>query len=166
TWQLPEESGQLNNNGLVLGIYKDVKKSYDVLSNLKHNNYLPYVMAALYAKKEKWNDAVILNTEGRLCDTAIANIFIIKDTVVYTPALSEACVAGVMRQIIVNNLAAVGVEIIEKELSVDELLNADEVFITNTIRQIQWVQSIGDKTYINMQIQKICALLSFIISPV
>jgi len=159
SWQLAENSGALNSNGLVLGIYADAKKTYDVLSNLKHNNYLPYVMGALHAKKEKWNDAIILNSENRICDTTIANIFIIKDAVVYTPSLREACVAGVMRNFLIRNGKLAGFEFVEKELTQEDILNADEVFITNTIRNIQWVQSINNKTYSNAMIKKICIAL-------
>jgi branched-chain amino acid aminotransferase len=159
SWQLPENNGDLNSNGLVLGIYPDVKKTYDILSNLKHNNYLPYLMAALHAKKEKWNDAIILNSADRICDTTIANIFIIKDEIIYTPSLSEACVAGVMRNYIIRNSKTAGFELIEKELTIEDVLQADEVFITNTIRNIQWVRSINDKTYSNTTIKKICTAL-------
>jgi branched-chain amino acid aminotransferase len=159
TWALLENSGELNNNGLVMGIYPDAKKTYDILSNLKHNNYLPYLMGALHAKKEKWNDAIILNSAGRICDTTIANIFIIKDEVIYTPSLTEACVAGVMRNYIIRNSKSTGFELIEKELTQEDVLNADEVFITNTIRNIQWIQSINNKTYSNTVIKKICAAL-------
>ncbi|MEO7581665.1 MAG: aminotransferase class IV, partial [Ferruginibacter sp.] len=88
TWPIVPGNGELNSNGLVLGIYSDVRKSCDILSNLKHNNYLPYLMAALKAKQEKWNDAIVLNTDGRICETTIANIFIIKSQVVFTPQLS------------------------------------------------------------------------------
>ncbi|HTB99960.1 MAG TPA: aminotransferase class IV, partial [Ferruginibacter sp.] len=135
------------------------KKTYDILSNLKHNNYLPYVMGALHAKKEKWNDAIILNSANRICDTTIANIFIIKDEIIYTPPLTEACVAGVMRNYIVRNSKSSGFELIEKELTQEDVLNADEVFITNTIRNIQWVQSINNTTYNNTIIKKICIAL-------
>ena len=157
SWALPDETGSWNSNGLVLGIYTDVKKSCDILSNLKHNNFLPYAMAALHAKKEKWNDAVLLNTEGRLCDTSIANIFLIKDEVVYTPALAEGCIAGVMRRNLIEKLTAAGYKLVEGKVSVDELLDADEVFLTNSIYNLRWVQSIGDKQYTNMQTQKIYA---------
>jgi aminodeoxychorismate lyase len=159
SWQLPENNGNLNSNGLVLGIYAEAKKTYDILSNLKHNNYLPYVMGALHAKKEKWNDAIILNSANRICDTTIANIFIIKDEIIYTPSLTEACVAGVMRNYIVRNSKSSGFELIEKELTQEDVLNADEVFITNTIRNIQWVQSINNKIYSNTIIKKICVAL-------
>lgn len=157
TWQLPDEAGNWNSNGLVLGIYTDVKKSCDILSNLKHNNFLPYVMAALHAKKQKWNDAIILNTAGRLCDTTIANIFLIKDEVIYTPALAEGCIAGVMRKNIINRLVVANYKVSEVLLTVEDLLAADEAFLTNSIYNIRWVQGIGDKKYVNTQTQKIYA---------
>ena len=157
TWQLPDETGTWNSNGLVLGIYTDVKKSCDILSNLKHNNFLPYVMAALHAKKQKWNDAIILNTAGRLCDTTIANIFLIKDEVIYTPALAEGCIAGVMRKNIINRLVVANYKVSEVLLTVDDLLAADEAFLTNSIYNIRWVQGIDDKKYVNTQTQKIYA---------
>ncbi len=159
SWPLPDNNGNLNSNGLVVGIYTDAKKTYDVLSNLKHNNYLPYLMGALHAKKEKWNDAIILNSADRICDTTIANIFIIKDEIIYTPSLTEACVAGIMRNYIIRNSKTAGFELIEKELTIEDVLQADEVFTTNTIRNIQWVQSIRDKTYSNTIIKKICIAL-------
>ncbi len=157
SWALHNETGTWNSNGLVVGIYRDVKKSCDILSNLKHNNFLPYAMAALHAKKEKWNDAVLLNTEGRLCDTSIANIFLIKNEVVYTPALTEGCIAGVMRRNLLEKLTAANYKLVEGKVSVDELLDADEVFLTNSIYNMRWVQGIGDKRYSNAQAQKIYA---------
>ena len=155
TWALPEAIGELNSNGLDVGIYTDVKKSCDILSNLKHNNYLPYVMAALYAKKQKWNDAVLLNNRGNICDSTIANIFFIKDEIIYTPALSEGCVAGVMRKYIIVQMAKIGFTCMEKEISVNELLNADEVFLSNSIYNLRWVKSIGESNFSNTSSKKI-----------
>ena len=155
TWVLLSDNGTLNSNGLVLGIYEDAQKSCDKFCNIKHNNYLPYVMAALHAKQQKWNDAIILNTSGNVCDTTIANIFFIKDDVLYTPSLSEGCVAGVLRKVLINTLKQEGYAIIEKKIIVDELLAADEVFLTNSIYNIRWVQSIADRTFTNTTVQKI-----------
>ena len=149
----------INSNGLVLGIYDDAKKSCDALSNLKHNNYLPYVMAALKAKKEKWNDALLLNNYGRVCDTTIANIFFIKDETVYTPSLSEGGVAGIMHQHVLGWLKTEGYNSIQKEITVDELLEADEVFLTNSIYNLRWVQRINSTAYSNALTQKIYTAL-------
>jgi len=159
SWQLPEDAGTWNSNGLVLGIYSDAKKSYDILSNLKHNNYLPYVMAALQAKKQKWNDAIVLNNYDRVCDTTIANIFYCKDETIYTPALAEGCVAGVVRKYVINKLKENDFTIIEKEITIAEIMDADEVFLTNSIFNIRWVHSINDKEFGNTLTQKIFTLI-------
>ena len=149
SWPLAPSNDEWNSNGLVLGIYEAAKKSCDLLSNLKHNNYLPYVLAALKAKSQKWNDAIVLNTNGRICDTTIANIFIVKDGAVFTPSLQEGCVAGVMRRVVIQQVLKSGIDLIEKEISISELLAADEVFLTNSIYNIRWVQGIGDITFKN-----------------
>ncbi len=155
SWALPEGNGEWNSNGLIAGVYEEVKKSCDILSNLKHNNYLPYILAALKAKKEKWNDAILLNTYGRICDTTIANIFLIQDGVIYTPALTEGCVAGVMRKKIIQELVKFQFKLTEKEITRDDLLNADEIFFTNSIYNLRWVQCIGDKEFSNVISRKI-----------
>lgn len=157
TWALPEGNGEWNSNGLVVGIYDEVKKSCDVLSNLKHNNYLPYVMAALKAKKEKWNDAVVLNSYSRVCDATIANIFLVKNEIIYTPTSSEGCVAGVVREYLIRKLSDYGFTCIEKEITIEELLAADEVFLTNSIYNMRWVQRINDTVFTNTVAQKIYA---------
>jgi branched-chain amino acid aminotransferase len=154
TWELNIEA-QLNSNGLLLEIYQDIKKNCDILSNLKHNNYLPNAMAALFAKKSKCNDVVILNVYGRVCETTIANIFLVKNNILYTPELSEGCVAGVCRQFLILSFAKHGINCLEKEISIQELLEADEVFVTNSINHIKWVKQIGDVEFGNSFTQKI-----------
>jgi len=163
-WPLQQSNLQLNSNGLDIGIYEAAKKSCDVLSNLKTNNFLPYVLAALEAKKQKWNDALLLNSRGRICDSTIANVFIIKDAVLYTPALQEGCVAGIVRKFVIDHSAAAGFDCIEKEISIEELLHADEVFLTNSIYTIRWVKSIRDKIFVNTITQKIYTAVSTTIS--
>lgn len=155
TWPLPDGNGELNSNGLDIGIYSSVKKTCDILSNIKNNNYLPYVMAALEAKKEKWNDAILLNSFGRICDCSIANIFLIKDEKVYTPSLGEGCVAGIMRKYLLDNFAVTGFSCTEKEITIEEILDADEVFLTNSIYNMRWVKSINAKSFGNTITQKI-----------
>ena len=157
TWPLPDGNGEWNSNGLVAGIYSEVKKSCDILSNLKHNNYLPYVLAALQAKKEKWNDAILLNAAGNICDSTIANIFLVKDEIIYTPALSDGFVAGVMRQTLLQFLKANNYQMEERAVTQVELFAADEVFFTNSMYNIRWVQSIANVDYANTFTQKIYA---------
>jgi len=157
TWALAEENGQWNSNGLVAGIFEDAKKSCDMLSNIKHNNYLLYVLAALKSKQEKWNDAIVLNQFGRIADTTIANIFLVKDEMVFTSSLSEGCVAGTMRKALINHLEQNNIALKEMAVTVQDILNADEVFFTNSIYNIRWVRQIGNTVYENDLTQKIYA---------
>lgn len=159
SWELASDNGSLNSNGLELGIYTAARKSCDVLANLKHCNFLPYVVAALHAKKEKWNDALLLNQHERICDSTIANVFIIKNEELFTPALTEGCVAGVMREQVIATLKASNWNVNEVPLTIDDLLQADEVFLTNSIYNIRWVKSIGKSDYKNDVIQKIYSLV-------
>lgn len=154
TWPL-QITDTLNSNGFVIGVYDQVKKSCDILSNLKHNNYLPYIMAALHAKQQKWNDALVFNQYGRIADSTISNIFLIKNEVIYTPVLSEGCVAGIMRKALIDYLKKSNWQVNETAVTVEDVLDADEIFLTNSISCMRWVQAVADKKYSNMRTQKI-----------
>lgn len=148
SWKLSDEM-ELNQNGLIVDVFPGARKSCDTFSNLKSNNYLPYVMAGLFAKKNKLNDSIILNTSDRICDSAIANIFIIKNEKIFTPPLTEGCVAGTMRRWMIEKFDTKKYEIIQKNLSVDDVLNADEFFLTNSIYYLRWVKCFKHKNYGN-----------------
>lgn len=149
TMPLGSNTGTFNVNGLQICVYRDALKAADAFSNLKHNNFLPYLMGAQFAKGQKCNDAIILNHHLRICDSTIANIFIIKNGVVHTPPLTEGCVAGVMRQFIQSQLPLIGIEVLESVITEETLLNADEVFLSNSIYNLRWVAGIGNVSYSN-----------------
>ncbi len=148
SWLLPNDMG-LNENGLVVDVFQGARKSCDSFSNLKSNNYLRYVMAGLYAKKNKLNDCILLNSFDRVCDSVIANIFIVKKGKIFTPSLSEGCVAGVMRRWLLEKFDLKKIKILETKLSINDILNADELFLTNSIYNLRWVKSFREKNYGN-----------------
>lgn len=154
-WPLQESVNQLNENGLVIDVYPDARKSMDQFSQLKSANFLPYSMAALYAKENKWNDCLVLNTSGNIADSTIANIFMIKEKVITTPALTEGCVGGVMRRHLLTALGKEGYDIKETMVTVDDLQKADEVFLTNAINGIRWVRQFRDRVYSNSSTMEI-----------
>ncbi len=154
SWPLPETM-ELNSNGLIVNVFPDARKSQDIFSNLKSNNYLHSAMAAIYAKEHQFNDAIILNTSDRVCETAIANIFIIKENQIWTPPLSEGCVAGTMRRFLLEKKSLSKFSIGKKNLSIEEILSADEVFLTNAIYPIRWVKQIGESSYDSQKVFEI-----------
>ncbi len=139
---LEPEAVQINENGLHVGVAEGLNKSPDSLSQLKSCNALIYAIAARQAKAQKWNDALICNTHGNIIESTIANIFWIKNGEVFTPPLSEGCVAGVMRRYIRTKIP-----VTEKKLLLIDILGADEVFLTNAVKRIKWVRSFGDVVY-------------------
>jgi len=149
SWPLSNSIESINENGLWIGIYPDARKAIDKFSNLKSSNYLPYIMAAIYAKENKWNDCLLLNSNERICDATIANVFWIKDKIISTPPLTEGCVAGVMRSYLLQKISNSGFEIKEKVLAIEELDNADEVFLTNAIYGLRWVKQFNNSIYKN-----------------
>jgi branched-chain amino acid aminotransferase len=152
----------LNENGLIIGLFEDTKKSCDLFSNLKSANYLPYVMAAQYARENKWNDCLVLNQYGRVCDATIANVFWIKDGIIFTPPLSEGCVDGVIRKYLIQTGAETADKIQEKICAVSDLENAAEIFLTNAMYGIRWVKQFRNKELNNTITKK---LYSRIINP-
>lgn len=141
-YPLEEHTTRLNEAGLVLGIADGLQKSADSLANYKTTNALIYALAAQQAKANKWNDALILNMSGNVIESTIANVFWTKDSNIYTPPLTDGCVAGVMRRHILEKL-----RVTEQSLNYTALQDADGMFLTNAIRGIKWVKQVGEKSY-------------------
>lgn len=146
-WPLDVPPG-MHEHGLVIDIYTPVRKHYDALANIKTNNYLPYVLAARYANDNRLHECLLLNTAGRICDATIANVFWVKDGRIYTPPLSEGGVGGVMRRYLIENVAKQHA-IQEEPLTPEMLEQADELFLTNAIQGIKWVDRYRNKQYSN-----------------
>lgn len=152
-------TGSLNENGLQLCIYRDAIKAAGKFSGIKNNNSLPYLTGAFFAKEKKCNDAVILNQSGYVCETTISNIFLLGDGVIKTPAITEGCVAGIMRRWLTEELKKEGYTVEEGTVTIDELMNADEVFLSNSMYNMGWVKSTEEKEYSNRLCTEIFHLL-------
>lgn len=148
-WPLDEANTAFNENGLLIDIYPFARKSCDQFSNLKSASFLPYSMAADYARQNRLNDCLLLNIHDRLADSTIANLFLIKNDKVITPPLTEGCVSGIMRKYLLEKLKEAAFSFIEAPINKEDLENADEIFLTNAIRGIRWVKSFANKTYSN-----------------
>ena len=129
----PLESGYVfKTSSFVLDVFDGAKKSNDPLANSKTAAYLPYSLAGIYSRKNGFDDCLVRNNSGNVCDSSIANVFYIKDRQVYTPSLDQGCINGVMRRHIINHFP-----VKEKTIGLAELHDADEIFLTNVIRGIQ-----------------------------
>ncbi|MEE4196893.1 MAG: aminotransferase class IV [Bacteroidales bacterium] len=150
TEYLEDEQYELNRKGLMVGLYDQVKKPVNKLSNLKSANALVYVQAGIYAQQQQYDDCLLVNEHNHLVEGISSNLFLVKDKVLYTPPLSDGPVAGIMRKQILKIADSQNFRIINEEsISAELLLQADEVFLTNSITGIRWVLGYRDRRYFN-----------------
>lgn len=147
TWQLNAEALAFNKKGLIADIYTKARKTSDDFSHIKSNNFLPYVMAAIWAKENNLDDAILLNNYNHIAEATSANIFLVKDGEIKTPALSEGCINGVMRKYLVECLKKENIPCEETAIKTEELAEANEVFTTNAVQGIKWIKQCGYHNY-------------------
>lgn len=135
--------------GLIVDVYTDFKKPYSELSHLKSNNALMLVMAGLYKKRFAFDEVLILNQTGFLCEGLSSNVFVYYEKTLYTPALSEACVDGVMRRVVMDMAKDEGIPVVEAQINAEIMKEADEIFCTNAVQGVQWVMGYKQKRYFN-----------------
>lgn len=161
--QLETSNYEINTKGLIIDVYDELTKSVHKFSNFKTNNAMVYVMAGLFQKQNRLDEAIILNQEGFLCESTSSNVFVVYQNEIYTPALSEGCVAGVMRSVVLQLAKTHQYAIVEAQISPEILKEAEEVFVTNAIGGIRWVMGYGKKRYFNEVTKSLSAKLNALI---
>ena len=115
---------------------------------IKSLNYLNNILAKMEAIEAGCDEAIMLSTDGYVTECTGDNVFIIKNGTLFTPPSicgSSGLLEGVTRKFVMETLAKdCGVEVVEKLMRLDEVLGADEVFLTGTAAEIIAVNSIGD----------------------
>ena len=158
----PLETGQfqLNEQGWKLGIVPDIQLPTDYLANLKTSNALPYILAAKCAQTQQLDDVLLLNDKGRIAEASSSNIFIYRDGQLHTPALTEGCIAGVMRRNIIRLAQQLGIPVNESQLAEPAIESAEEVFLTNSIQGIRWVKQFKNATFVSTLANELTAILN------
>lgn len=107
---------------------------------IKSTNRKFYKEVENEATKHGLNDMIIMNEHGRVCESSIANVFILKDDIYYTPPLSEGCIDGVFRAVFMQKARIKKFKVIEKPLTIEDLKTADQVFLCNAVKKMYPVQ--------------------------
>lgn len=151
---------ELNSKGLEIDLYMDIKKSKNLFSNFKTKSGLIYVMAAINATERKLDDVLISNDRGGILESSSCSLFLVSNGVLYTPGLDEGCLAGTMRMQVINLALNNGIKVYECNILPQNLLAADEIFLTNSIRGINWVSGYRTKRYFNNMSRKLVTMLN------
>ena len=138
---------QLNEVGLNIDLYKDFFIQPGMLSNLKLIGSGIYTIASVFRTENKYDECVLLNDRKEVVEAISSNLFILKGKEVYTAPLSSGCLKGVMRKQVIDLLPRLGYEVKEETFSPFELQRADEIFLTNSIKGVQWVSNYRKKEF-------------------
>jgi len=149
-------------------VFKDFYNYSGLLSTIKTNNRMLNTLASIYANENDLDNCVLLNERKGVVEVANGNIFIVKDSVVKTPALTEGCIKGIVRSKVIEILTKnKNFTIEETVISPFEIQKADEVFITNAIVGIQVVTKykkksftteLGDKLHASLRVLQIAGI--------
>lgn len=121
------------------------RNQFSPIVKLKTLNYLEPILARNEAQAHGYDEGVMLNTDGFITECSIANIFFITNNIVSTPSIESGILPGIVRNHIINLCHKNKIKVIEKKISVEEALDADEVFQTNSLIGIQSLSQINEK---------------------
>lgn len=139
-----------SKKGIHVSVFDEISKPIMPLYSVKINHAVFYIVAAEWAKKNRLDDAILINKNGHLVEATSSNLFILSGGKLYTPTLNDGCVDGVMRKYLLSNiLPEINIEVEEKSLEKEELLHADEIFLTNAIVGCQAVLAYQNRRYYN-----------------
>jgi len=136
--------------GAYLKGYKTVvssirQNSQSPLSRLKTVNYLNQMLAKREAKEKGAAEAILLNERGLLCEGSTSNIFLVSRGTLITPYEESGCLPGVTRQVVVELAQELGLKVAEREVRLEELLNAGEAFLTSSLTELMPLTEVNGK---------------------
>ena len=106
------------------------------------SNYANAALARMEALENGFDEAIMLNSQGKVAEGSAENIFIIKDDIIQTPPLSAGGLEGITRDSIIQIIEENNGSVIERDLERDDLYTADEIFMTGTAAEVKSVTQI------------------------
>jgi 4-amino-4-deoxychorismate lyase len=116
-----------------------------LLAGLKHLNRLEQVLAQMAREQAGLDEVLMLSSAGVLISGSMSNVFLADDSGLYTPDLTNCGVAGVMRRVVLQAAATHGVPVRERPVTLAELADVREMFVTNVRWGVQSVQSLAGR---------------------
>lgn len=121
------------------------QNSLDPLCGHKTTNFFARLVALQEAIKKKSTESLWFTTDNKLAEGCVSNVFIVKDGTLFTPRLDTPVLPGIARKVVLEIAAKEGIAFQEKDLFINDLLEADEVFVSNSIMTVMPVATVEAK---------------------
>lgn len=141
----PEDFYKNGVSAMIANTRRNYKGALD--PKIKSLNFLNNILAKIEAKQKAAFEAIMLNFEGRVAEGTISNVCWGKGDALYTPSVDCGILDGITRHVVIDLARGMGIDVREGGYGPSELLEADEVFITNTTMQVMPVGKLDDKTF-------------------
>jgi branched-chain amino acid aminotransferase len=122
------------------------RNEYAMSAGLKTLSYTDGVLALVEAAAKGAEDAIFLDTEGHVSEATASNVFLVKNGAVRTPPVSCGAFPGITRSVVLDLLAGMRVSVSDDPVSPAELAEADEVFLTSSVREIAPVDTVDGRS--------------------
>jgi len=121
------------------------RNSQSPLSRLKSANYLENMLAKQEARAAGVDEAICLNEKGLLAEASMSNIFLVNDGILRTPGEQSGILLGITREVVLELASQLGINTFEQDIRLDELFQAQEAFLTNSLMEIMPLTEIDGK---------------------
>ncbi len=156
----PEYPASFIDQGIIARFCHNTLGLNPTLAGIKHLNRLEQVIARAEWDTLDIQEGLMLDINGHVIEGTMSNIFLIKDKVLLTPLIEQCGVEGILRNIVISIAKKSQIKVVEKNISKDEIVTADELFLTNSIIGIWPIKQIETQFYpIGLLTRKIQHLL-------
>jgi branched-chain amino acid aminotransferase len=134
--QLQSYPKEFYEKGVLVTLCPYRQNANDPTSGHKTTSYFSRMLALQNAHQKRAAEALWFTTDNRLAEGCVSNVFLVKDSKVYTPPLHTPVLAGIARKTICKLALRDSIDVVEKDLNINDVLAADEIFLTNVIMQV------------------------------
>ncbi len=138
------EEGKVNGIRARTSSWRRISPESLVPHSKASGQYLNSVLAKIEAVKSGYEEAILLDDHGHVCEGTGENVFVAKDGVIYTPPQTASILDGISRKSIIQIATDLGIKVVERDIARAELALADEVFLTGTAAELTPMRSIDD----------------------
>ena len=134
--RLPPYPDELFTRGMSVMITTFTQSTTDPLAGHKTVNYLPRLLALRHAQKFNCTEALWFTPQNYLAEGCVSNVFIVRDGALATPPLNTPVLPGTARAVVLEIARELSINAEEKHLNINDVLDADEIFVTNSSMQV------------------------------
>ena len=136
-----------DKEGIRLTISPFKINNHSPVSGIKSTSYLAHILSLEGVKRKGFDEAIVMNGDGYIAECIMANLFWIREEKIYTPSLNTGCLPGITREVVLEIINDLGIDLKEGEFTLKDMEGAKEIFITSSLKGIKPVKSVNEKEF-------------------